>query len=282
MSWIKIDDQFADHPKVLQAGPLASWLYVCGLTYAGRYLTDGWIPAAQVRKLADVDDAMALAARLVSVGLWEPVEGGYLIHDYHDYNPTADKVRADRAAAAKRQADWRDGHRDKAGQYQASDAPRNAASNAVTNGEVTTAPSPSPVPVPAPNPVLERSDATHRGADAPPPRAFEGWIGLLREEKNRNAVLVHMHEVLYPGREPPEYGYVGKTARAVGGAANLARLLWEHSVRPPVGDVLAYVREVHCGVKARSNRARDEPLEPAGYAGIRTFLESEGTHNGDP
>ena len=46
MSWIKIDDQFADHPKVLQAGPLASWLYVCGLTYSGRYLTDGWVPSA--------------------------------------------------------------------------------------------------------------------------------------------------------------------------------------------------------------------------------------------
>ena len=57
MSWIKIDDQFADHPKVLQAGPLASWMYVCGLTYAGRYLTDGFIPAGQVRKLADVDNA---------------------------------------------------------------------------------------------------------------------------------------------------------------------------------------------------------------------------------
>lgn len=147
MSWIKIDDQFADHPKVLQAGPLASWLYVCGLTYSGRYLTDGWIPSAQVRKLADVDDAAMLADRLVAVGLWEPVDGGYLIHDYHDYNPTAEKVKADRAAAAKRQAEWRDGHRDDAGQYQASDAPRNAVSNGVTDSEVTPAPSPSPSPI---------------------------------------------------------------------------------------------------------------------------------------
>ena len=81
MSWVKIDDQFADHPKVIQAGPLAAWLYVCGLTYCGRYLTDGWIPGGQLRKLADVEDALALAGRLVSVGLWEEVEDGYRITD---------------------------------------------------------------------------------------------------------------------------------------------------------------------------------------------------------
>lgn len=174
MSWIKIDDQFADHPKVLQAGPLASWLYVCGLTYSGRYLTDGWVPTAQVRKLADVDDALGLAARLVAVGLWEPVDGGYQIHDYHDYNPTADKVKADRASAAKRQAEWRDSHRDEGGQYQADDAQRNGASNAVSNDvtddEVTTAPSPSPSPSPfpvrIPSPVPVAAAAAREGGYA--------------------------------------------------------------------------------------------------------------------
>ena len=173
MAWIKIDDQFADHPKVLMAGPLASWLYVCGLTYSGRYLTDGWIPTAQVRKLADVDDALGLAARLVAVGLWEPVDGGYQIHDYHDYNPTADKVKADRASAAKRQAEWRDSHRDEGGQYQADDAQRNGASNAVSNDvtddEVTTAPSPSPSPSPSPVPAAAAA------------RAREGYGPILAE-----------------------------------------------------------------------------------------------------
>ncbi len=41
MSWIKIDDQFSDHPKIIEAGPLAGWLYVSSLCYCGRYLTDG-------------------------------------------------------------------------------------------------------------------------------------------------------------------------------------------------------------------------------------------------
>ncbi|HEX9413816.1 MAG TPA: hypothetical protein VF916_09970 [Ktedonobacterales bacterium] len=107
MPWVMLDDQFADHPKVMAAGPLASWLYICGLTYCARYLTDGFIPAAQVRKLADVENASALACRLVDADLWHETEGGYLVHDYLNYNPSAEKVRADRAAAKARMAQSR-------------------------------------------------------------------------------------------------------------------------------------------------------------------------------
>ena len=100
MTWIKLDDQFPDHPKVMAAGPLAAWLYVCGLAYCARLLTDGYLPAAQVRKLADVDEATALADRLVGVGLWERVEGGFRVHDYLEYQPSADRVRATREVRA--------------------------------------------------------------------------------------------------------------------------------------------------------------------------------------
>jgi len=138
MAWVKIDDQFSDHPKVIEAGPLASWLYVCGLTYCGRYLTDGWIPKGQLRKLADVDNAQELADKLVAVGLWDVVDGGYNVHDFLIYNPSGKQVKAKRDANARRQADWREHHRGNNGTYS------NAASNAVTNAVVTTAPSPSP------------------------------------------------------------------------------------------------------------------------------------------
>lgn len=79
MAWVKLDDQFADHPKVIQAGPLAGWLYICGLTYCSRLLTDGFIPSGQVRRLADLKNADALAQRLVQVGLWEACEGGFRV-----------------------------------------------------------------------------------------------------------------------------------------------------------------------------------------------------------
>ena len=98
MTWVKLDDQFADHPKVVAAGPMAAWLYVCGLTYAARLMTDGYIPNAQVRRLADIEGADEQAQRLVDVGLWEVVEDGFQIHDYEDYQLTRADIEKKRAA----------------------------------------------------------------------------------------------------------------------------------------------------------------------------------------
>jgi len=90
MPWVKLDDKFPDHPKVVAAGPMAGWLYICGLAYANRMLTDGFIPTAQVRRLVDIRGTQALADRLVEVGLWHQMEGGYQIHDYLEYQPSKD------------------------------------------------------------------------------------------------------------------------------------------------------------------------------------------------
>lgn len=102
MAWVKLDDQFPDHPKVVEAGPTAAWLYICGLSYSARYLTDGFIPSGQVRRLADIRSADAVAVQLERVGLWESVDGGYLIHDYHLYQPSADQVKREREEAKER------------------------------------------------------------------------------------------------------------------------------------------------------------------------------------
>jgi hypothetical protein len=105
--WARIDDALPDHPKIARAGPLAAWLYVAGLCYSARFLTDGLIPASQVRRLADVDNAVKLAAKLVEVGLWENADDGYLIHDYGSYNPTRERALADKARAKERMDRWR-------------------------------------------------------------------------------------------------------------------------------------------------------------------------------
>jgi hypothetical protein len=159
MTWVKLDDQFTDHPKVVAAGPLAAWLYICGLTYAARYLTDGFIPAAQVRRLADLGEPERLAERLVGVELWEREEAGYRIHDYLDFNPSAAQVRKEREDNARRQEEWRRRRGEKPAPRTSRTA-RDAVSNGVTdagdnptsNGAVTaprTRPVPGPVPVPA-------------------------------------------------------------------------------------------------------------------------------------
>ena len=39
--WIKLDDRFDEHPKILAAGPMALVAQVRALCYSGRHLTDG-------------------------------------------------------------------------------------------------------------------------------------------------------------------------------------------------------------------------------------------------
>lgn len=195
MPWISIDDNFPDHPKVTAAGPLAAWLHVCGMAYCGRYLTDGHIPARQIPRLADLDDPLALAERLVEVGLWEEVEGGYLVHDYLKYNPSRAQVEAKREANARRQAAFR--NRKSAPSDAQDETPSgpeqgpkrrgrsrgNAESNGVSNGvsnAVSNALVTAPPPLPSP-PLDHHDDDQHDDDDdgAPPPRA--GGRDLLRE-----------------------------------------------------------------------------------------------------
>lgn len=135
MPWIRLDDQFPDHPKVVEAGPLASWLYVCGIGYCNRLLTDGFIPSGQVRKLADVDNAGDLAQRLVAVGLWDETEGGYLVHDYLDYQPSREKaleLREKRAEAGSR-----------GGKQKASNLLADSQANAIAKSKQNSTPYPS-------------------------------------------------------------------------------------------------------------------------------------------
>ncbi len=178
MSWIKMDDQFADHPKVLRVGGDAAWLYVAALCYCARYLTDGDIPSAVVARLTDRANPDGLAARLVGVGLWEQTPDGYRVHDYLDYNPAGDEQRAKRKARAeagrrggKQSAEHRRNSveaatRGVASALASADGEANGQAAAArfacgedapglsdtTKVDATPSPSPSPLPIPIPTP----------------------------------------------------------------------------------------------------------------------------------
>jgi hypothetical protein len=116
MAWVKLDDKFAEHPKVVQAGPVAGFLYVAGLCYANRHLTNGFIPAAHVTALLTRDgvNSAQLSKRLCAVGLWSETTKketpGFLIHDYLQFQPSRASVIKARKTNAKRQATWRKQH----------------------------------------------------------------------------------------------------------------------------------------------------------------------------
>ena len=94
--WSRVDDNIPHHPKFLKAGPLASWLWVCGNCYCNRYLTDGFISHEVLPTLGQVPRVAKQAAILVLAGLWDAVPGGYTVHHFHDPTPTAADVKAQR------------------------------------------------------------------------------------------------------------------------------------------------------------------------------------------
>ena len=120
MAWLRIDDTVPEHRKMLAAGPAACWLWVCGIAYCQRQLTDGFIPELALSMIGVTGAARAkkLAEVLVEAGLFEAVDGGYRVHDYHDHNASKDEALArkeaislKRSAAGKRGAvgRWQNG-----------------------------------------------------------------------------------------------------------------------------------------------------------------------------
>lgn len=135
MPWVKLDDQFFSHPKVLTAGGDAALLYLAGLCYCQAHLTDGVIPAVAVPRLTDRRNSLKLAEKLIESRLWERHDQGYLVHDYHDHNDESEKVKAKRAATKNRVAEWRGKH--------ARNSVTEQECNTVTNAPVTLPPSAS-------------------------------------------------------------------------------------------------------------------------------------------
>lgn len=94
MNWVKVMNTLPSHPKIMMAGDRAAWLYVCGLCYSNEHLTDGHIARALLPVVCPGSKSPErLAALLVSVGLWEQVDGGWQIHDYGDVQRTAAEVK---------------------------------------------------------------------------------------------------------------------------------------------------------------------------------------------
>ena len=106
MTWTKLDDGVFDHPKMVRAGEDAANLYVRGLVYCNRYLTDGRLDPEVLSVLTRKRDALKLADALVRVGAWEPREGGgWLVHNFHEHNPTAEEVEARRAEISRKRSE---------------------------------------------------------------------------------------------------------------------------------------------------------------------------------
>jgi len=106
MTWIRVDDHFADHPKVMALGKdrlSGLGLWHVAASYTARHLTDGFVP----RSALILQGPAALTEKMVGVGLFVLCDGGYRLHDWLDYNPPRAKILSDRQAAKDRMASGR-------------------------------------------------------------------------------------------------------------------------------------------------------------------------------
>jgi hypothetical protein len=140
VSWAKFDDGILDNAKIAKAGLVGFAFHAAAITWCSRNLTDGFIPRQRVASLFDVTglvtgylavtsptpsamvDAFIDAANelrpptgetigafLVECGLWKYDEerDGYWLKDYLVYNPSREKVLAERARKAGNKAESR-------------------------------------------------------------------------------------------------------------------------------------------------------------------------------
>lgn len=102
--WSRLDDGLLDHRKIFKAGQcigrngpgMAIGMYAIGLMWTNKHLTDGHLPVEVVEKFGHFHRPLDMADALVKAGLWERVDDGYQIHDFHQINPAATKVKANR------------------------------------------------------------------------------------------------------------------------------------------------------------------------------------------
>lgn len=186
MSWFKVDDLLAFNGKVVAAGNEAMGLWVRAGSWCASQLKGGFVPEAMATALAmplatayaTSDATAAPIESLVSSGLWDRVPGGYVFHDWDDYQPdgaTERERRKRRSDAGKRgaAARWGDGN---------ANAVANGIANAnrMANADATAMPPSSPVLIPTtPNGVV--GGARKRGTRIPD--------NFVPSEKARETIL---------------------------------------------------------------------------------------------
>jgi hypothetical protein len=107
VTWVRLDDGFADHPKLSQLDDRAFRIHIWALCYCARQLTDGFLAhevlagCPLVTRRYTLDRAQV---SLVGARLWARRKRGFQIRDYLHFNPSRAQVLEKRKADAERQA----------------------------------------------------------------------------------------------------------------------------------------------------------------------------------
>jgi hypothetical protein len=82
---------YASDDAIIEAGEAAELLFCRGLAFCSTSNSDGYITDAQLVRFVGVGmrDAKKRAEKLAAVGLWERVQGGYIIRSWLDWNASS-------------------------------------------------------------------------------------------------------------------------------------------------------------------------------------------------
>lgn len=168
MAWARIDDHMPEHPRMVQAGPLAMAMQLAGICYCNRNLTDGFVPAAVVPTLLNLEGYSWCGRRvtwklivetLVREGAWVVRESGWEIHDYLVFQPSRAQVQAERDDAKRRMCEHR--------------AKRQRSSQDVRPNNLRSSDNPDPDPDPDPDRYISVPAGPH---PEQPPMAASGAV----------------------------------------------------------------------------------------------------------
>lgn len=104
MTWLKKDDKYPEHRKIRRLSDGAYRLHDTALCWAAKDETDGLITFEDLFEMQHGKRLKRYVNDLEDAGLWESVQGGWLIHDFLHYNPSHEQLEAERAANRERQA----------------------------------------------------------------------------------------------------------------------------------------------------------------------------------
>lgn len=115
MPWGRLDDRANGNAKLLALSDAAWRMWGCALIYCQANLTDGFVPAhaldtfgVRARNKKAVAEELCRPLVPGKGPCWHKVAGGYLFHDYLDWNDSREKILHERAIAEARKKRFED------------------------------------------------------------------------------------------------------------------------------------------------------------------------------
>jgi hypothetical protein len=143
--WAKFDDSYFENRKIRRVPGQARLLHMAAIIQCSQVESDGLFLKTDLPLIAakaGVDEAVAMAEKLVSENLLHDRGDSYEVHDYLDYNPSHAELEAKRASGANRVKNWRRNGKRNAVTPMVTGSATNTVTNHDTNGVSTERPVP--------------------------------------------------------------------------------------------------------------------------------------------